>query len=167
MRPKSWWNLPVPLKFTLQTLKILWHFLWPSQSVCMNFIIHSWPIIHTMMCKFNCIILVSFCPSQGQQAIFSWGSFNNYEDQILPNFDPFPHSSGQLWTFYMILPFSRDQAWTVNWPPSTLFLVHVVIEWALTHIFTSHFCTDNKSDTAACVLWNHFRRIFISIPELG
>ena len=29
------------------------------------------------------------------------GSFNNYVDQILPNFDPF--SSRQLWTFHMTL----------------------------------------------------------------
>ena len=34
--------------------------------------------------------------------ILAQGTFNNYVDQILPNFDPLPPSSTQLWTFYMI-----------------------------------------------------------------
>ena len=53
------------------------------------------------------------------------GAFNNYVDQILPNFDPLPPSSGQLWTFYMTLVFmsfkkhiKNDDALTrENWPP--------------------------------------------------
>ena len=32
------------------------------------------------------------------------GSFNNYVDQILTNFDPLPPSSGQAWTFYIPPP---------------------------------------------------------------
>ena len=31
------------------------------------------------------------------------GAFNNYVDQILPNFDTLPFSSGQKWTFYILL----------------------------------------------------------------
>ena len=31
------------------------------------------------------------------------GAFNNYVDQILTNFDPLPPSSGQAWTFYILL----------------------------------------------------------------
>ena len=30
------------------------------------------------------------------------GSFSNYVDQILPDFDPQPPSSGQKWTFYIL-----------------------------------------------------------------
>ena len=61
-----------------------------------------------------------------------WGereqeAFNNYVDQILPNFDPLPPLSGQLWTFYMpnTYPLSCDQAWTFYCPP---LLVHVIME---------------------------------------
>ena len=32
----------------------------------------------------------------------SQGSFNNYVDQILPNFDHLPPSSGQSWLFYIL-----------------------------------------------------------------
>ena len=31
----------------------------------------------------------------------SWGSFNNYVEQILPNFDHLHCLSGKLWTFHM------------------------------------------------------------------
>ena len=31
----------------------------------------------------------------------SKGTFNNYVDQILPNFDPLTPSGGQTWTFYI------------------------------------------------------------------
>ena len=30
------------------------------------------------------------------------GSFNNYVDQIFPNFDPPSPSSGQKWTFHVL-----------------------------------------------------------------
>ena len=41
------------------------------------------------------------------------GSFNNYVDHILPNFDHLPLSNGQLWTFYPIPTLcSHEQAWT-------------------------------------------------------
>jgi hypothetical protein len=61
----------------------------------------------------------------------SRGSFNNYVDQVFPNFDPCPPR--QLWTFYMIPPLF---AWPsvdflLNPPP---LLVHVVIEWSLVEL---------------------------------
>ena len=58
------------------------------------------------------------------------GSFNNYVDQILPNFDPLSPSSGQLWTFYMIptlCPVTKCGLSTDPLPPP---LVHVVIEYS-------------------------------------
>ena len=35
-------------------------------------------------------------------ALLCQEAFNNYVDQILPNFDPLPPSSGETWTFYII-----------------------------------------------------------------
>ena len=41
------------------------------------------------------------------------GAFNNYVDQVLPNLNHLPHSSGKLWTFHTIPTFcSSDHAWT-------------------------------------------------------
>ena len=49
------------------------------------------------------------------------GSFNNYLDQMLPNFDHLPPSSGQLLTFYILPTLCfRDQVWNSYWPPSTM-----------------------------------------------
>ena len=56
------------------------------------------------------------------------GSFNNYVDQSQPSFDHLPPLSGQLWTFYIHMPFVHDDpGWTFLdiKPP---LLVHVVIE---------------------------------------
>ena len=44
------------------------------------------------------------------------GSFNNYVDQILTNFDP-PPSSGQAWTFYNPPPCPRGQKVEKSPPP--------------------------------------------------
>ena len=49
---------------------------------------------------------------------------------FLPNFEPLPHSSGQLWTYLLdTYPLSRDETWNLYWPPPLL--VHVVFEWPL------------------------------------
>ena len=64
-------------------------------------------------------------------ATASWGSYNNYVDQILPNFDPLPPRVDNRGHFTWYLHF-------VTWPsvdflltPSPPLLVHVVIEWPL------------------------------------
>ena len=56
-------------------------------------------------------------------------AFNNYVDQILPNFDHLPPLE---WTFYIIPTLcSRDQAWNFYWPPTHPI---VVIEWPLINL---------------------------------
>ena len=47
-------------------------------------------------------IVVNFSYLQEHVRISDNGSFNNCVDQILPNFDPHPPSSGQKWTFYIL-----------------------------------------------------------------
>ena len=63
------------------------------------------------------------------------GWFNNYVDQILPNFAPLPLSSGQLWKFYIIptLCHLTNQEFTKGLSTDSIppLLVHVVIEWRL------------------------------------
>ena len=61
---------------------------------------------------------------QQQILNMSWGSFNNYVDKILPNFDPTPSSSGQKLMFYTlcIYPLSRDPSWTFHWPSTPLLI---------------------------------------------
>ena len=49
--------------------------------------------------------------------VFTKGSFNNYVDQILTNFDPLPPSSGQAWTFYNPPPCPRGQKGDKSPPP--------------------------------------------------
>ena len=57
------------------------------------------------------------------------GAFNNYVDQMLPNFDPTP-SSGKNWTYYILSAFCHMTHCTVGFPLTqhTPLLVHVVIE---------------------------------------
>ena len=56
-----------------------------------------------------------------------WGSFNNYVDEILPNFAPLPPSSGQLWAFYIPSTLcSRDQKRRLSTDLLPL-LVHVLL----------------------------------------
>ena len=45
------------------------------------------------------------------------GSFNNYVDQILTNFDPLPPSSGQAWTFFIPPLVHVDKRWIKGTPP--------------------------------------------------
>ena len=56
------------------------------------------------------------------------GSFNNYVDQILPNFDNLPPSSRRMWTWYICTSFPF-----VHFLLTTCLslLVHVVKEWPL------------------------------------
>ena len=56
---------------------------------------------------------------------FLKGSFNNYVDQVLPNFDPSPPSSGQKQTFCIL-------ATLCQMTPQPPLLVHVVIECSIT-----------------------------------
>ena len=63
--------------------------------------------------------------------IVSKGTFTNYVDQILPNFDPLPLSSGQTYFTYY-LPFVTWHPVDFLLTPSPPLLVHVVIEWPLT-----------------------------------
>ena len=70
------------------------------------------------------------------------GSFNNYVDQILPNFDHLPSWNGQLRTFYILPTFcSHDQAWIFLLTTNLPLLVHVVIEWPLGKPHLQNLCT--------------------------
>ena len=50
------------------------------------------------------------------------GTFYNYVDQILHNFDPLPPSSGQLWKFYVIPTLCHVTKRELSNDPLTLFL---------------------------------------------
>ena len=76
-----------------------------------------------------------------------WGkreqeAFNNYVDQISPNFDHLPSWNVQLRTFY-ILPTvcSHDQAWIFLLTTNLPLLVHIVIEWPLGKPHLQNLCT--------------------------
>ena len=56
-------------------------------------------------------------------SIFTVGSFNNYVDQILPNFDPPLPSSGQKWTIYILSTLCHvTHRGLLTDPPPPLFL---------------------------------------------
>ena len=67
----------------------------------------------------------------------SYGVIQQLRGPSFTQFWPPPHSSGQLWTFYMISTLlTIDQEWTLYCPPPPL-LVHVVIEWPLSTTYTN------------------------------
>ena len=66
----------------------------------------------------------------GDWMLDSYGSFNNYVDQILSNFVALPPQVDNCWILHDTYPLSCDQLWTFYWPLPPLF-VHVVIEWPL------------------------------------
>ena len=65
-----------------------------------------------------------------QKGLRSKGAFNNYVDQILPNFDPQP-SSGQKWTIYILTTLCHVNPCGLSTDPNPPLLVHVVIECPL------------------------------------
>ena len=60
------------------------------------------------------------------------GSFNNYVDQILPNCDhPRADKCGHFtYAYYFLFTWPCVDFLLTTYPPTYLFLVHVVIEWA-------------------------------------
>ena len=89
-------------------------------------------------CKLNCIenldpattTTVSTTPQSTTTTIENRGAFNNYVDQILPNFDPLPRK----WTIVDIL---HTAYYSSTWPSVDFLLttylpliVYVVIEWS-------------------------------------
>ena len=65
--------------------------------------------------------------SQSLSQEFKWnwhyGAFNNYVDQILPNFDPLPpRVDKDMDILHTIYPLSRHILWTFYWPQNPLLL---------------------------------------------
>ena len=56
------------------------------------------------------------------------GAFNNYVNQILPNFDPLPPSSGQKWSFDVLSTLCHVTPCGLSTDPHPPLLVHIVIE---------------------------------------
>ena len=73
-------------------------------------------------------IVGNFSYLQEHVRISDNGAFNNYVDQIVPNFDPPTPSSGQKWTFYILSTVCNVTPLGISTDPHPPPLVHVVIE---------------------------------------
>ena len=96
--------------------------LWSSYSIGTTEI---WPGACYLLAAWwqNLRPVITYCRSYGfrrHNAVPPKGSFNNYVEQILPNFNQLPPSNGHLWTYYLL--FFTCQAWTFYSPPAYLVL---------------------------------------------
>ena len=99
-----------------------------------------------------------------RRLLLNYGTFNNYVDKVLPNFDPLPPRVDNCGHFTWYLAFvmwpSVDFSMTASPPP---FLVHVVIEWPLNWLATRANRSQSHSNNKViinlrhtCMTWLHF-----------
>ena len=92
------------------------------------------------------------------------GSFNNYVEQTLQNFDYLPPSSGQLWTFY--IPFVHLTKFKISTDHLPTFLVQVVTEcppWPRLVVVAGQGSTQSLDNTRFSFLFTHNLKMLLAL----
>ena len=132
-------NYKPGIKTDFIIVKYFWHSIFVKKLVEVSF---NWRVLEFKLWRFHNFLAPLWNDLRQKNWVFrhksiisfggTLGTFNNYGDQILPNFDPLPTpSSGQLCTFYMMPTLCHVTQHGLYINPHSTLLVHVIIEWPL------------------------------------